>query len=72
MSGRGVWWEVQLVNGDSLEVHYMRGAEIVYEGIDATIARMAYEGEADAMAAVLECPDDVRLQRAVREYEEKK
>lgn len=65
MSGRGEWWEVNkgmvmyMASHSAPEKH-------VLNGIDWTVARMAIAGEADAVAAVLECPGDHRFQDALK------
>lgn len=72
MSGRGEWWEVR-----EGVVMYTRTCNnpIYYasKGIDWTVARMAIAGEADAVAAVIECPGDIRfhaaLEQALKELE---
>jgi hypothetical protein len=64
MSGRGEWWEVR--QGMVMYTRaYSNPAMHVPNGIDWTVARMAIAGEADAVAAVIECPDDLRFQEAL-------
>lgn len=71
MSGRGVWWEVR--RGAIVGTKpYDRPVRFRNIHIDQVIAQLAHEGDEEAIAAVLECPDDATFQLAVREYEEEK
>lgn len=73
MSGRGKWWKVgQLNSGVKFVLGMAIGARPDWTrgmDIDTAVAKMVHEGEADAVAAFLECPDDGVFQKAVREYE---
>lgn len=71
MSGRGKWWDVKPHGG----VNYVDYVDFdnrptrFKKGIDNAVALMAHKGDADAIAAVLECPDDNSFQAAVKELE---
>lgn len=72
MSGRGEWWDVKRLNDSGnlfvigKEGHRPRWA--VGMDLDDAVAKMAIAGEADAVAAVLECPEDIMFQYAVEIY----
>lgn len=71
MSGRGEWWEVTLTRKTVCVMGMttaLRPKEFAGVHIDKAVATMAHRGEADAIAAVLECPDDITFQLAVRNY----
>lgn len=75
MSGRGEWWEVMvspltkrsLVSWTEVCVAPIPDW-VCTMGINDAVAKMAHEGEEDAVLAILECHEDGALQAAVAEW----
>lgn len=68
MSGRGVWWEVRWQSGRHIIgwLAYDARPAKTAANIDIVVAKMVVAGEADALAAALECPEDLSFHSAIK------
>lgn len=78
MSGRGLWWDVNTHSPELGGIKFVGWKQTIAApswatklGIDKAVAKLAHEGDEDAVSAVLECPDDMWFQAAVRRHGEK-